>query len=116
MEVAQPRDVTNVKALGSSMVQAGQGMSDRQEQLSGAALKPFPHQRTLNPSLGAPALVGIMTSPCRNPTAGCGELPAEILCAGRLGTAVTSDRTALGAVLGVQQAWELAVCVPGSLC
>lgn len=58
MEVAHPWHVTNVEAPGSSMVQAGQEMSDRQGQLSGAALKPFPHQRTLNPSLGAPAVCG----------------------------------------------------------
>lgn len=58
VEVAHPWHVTSVEAPGSSMVQTGQGISDWQEQLSGAALKPFSHQRTLNPSLGAPALCG----------------------------------------------------------
>lgn len=59
VEVAHPTwHVTKVKAPGSSMVQAGQGMSDGQGQLSGAALKPFPHQRTLNPSRGGPAVCG----------------------------------------------------------
>lgn len=52
MEVAQPWHVTNMKAQGSSTVSSAQ-MSEWQGQLPGAALKLSPHQRTLNPSLGA---------------------------------------------------------------